>query len=69
MDTLNVKSLPRCDSIDLSAVTPSFLLSMPLGPLIESSPFLLFLAAFHIGAWYGALLPGAPLQRNTDQNF
>jgi hypothetical protein len=27
MDTPNVKSLPRCDRIDLSAVTPSLLLS------------------------------------------
>jgi hypothetical protein len=75
MDMLNIKSLPRCNSIDLSAVAPSLLLllSMPLRPLIESNPSLFFLTAVNVGAWYGGLragfLPGEPLQEITDPNF
>jgi hypothetical protein len=67
MDRLIVKSLPRCNNIVLSAVTPSPLLSLPISPLIESKLFLLFLAPVTFEACYGlraAFLSGAVLRQN-----
>jgi hypothetical protein len=73
MDRLIVKSLPRCNNIVLSAVTPSPLLSLPIIPLIESKLFLLFLAPVTVEAFYGGLgaafLSGAVLRQNIDRNF
>jgi len=74
MDMLNGKSLPRCNRVDLSAVTPSlFPFSMPLRPLIDSNPFQLFWAVVNVVASDGGLrlaFPAVtPLQQNTDQNF